>query len=89
MQNRLCGNDFNQWEYTMTSKISAELLEFYNKGLDAYKQRKWDEAITAFTEALKIRPEDGPSALYLERSMIFKETPPPADWDGVYVMTEK
>ena len=73
----------------MGARISEEMLKFYNTGLDAYKQRKWDEAITAFEEALKIRPEDGPSALYLERSIAFKETPPPDDWDGVYVMTEK
>ena len=73
----------------MISEKTKNVLDFYNTGLDAYKQRKWDEAITAFQEALKIRPEDGPSALYLERSIAFKETPPPDDWDGVYTMTEK
>ena len=73
----------------MISEKTEKMLEFYNKGLTAYKQRKWDEAIAAFEEALKIRPEDGPSHLYLERSMAFKETPPPDDWDGVYTMTEK
>ena len=73
----------------MISEKTKNVLNFYNTGLDAYKQRKWDEAITAFQEALKIRPEDGPSALYLERSIAFKETPPPDDWDGVYTMTEK
>jgi len=73
----------------MLSKKIEAMLEFYNKGLNAYKQRKWDEAVTAFREALKIVPEDTPSAIYLERSLAFKETPPPDDWDGVYVMTEK
>ncbi|MCL2155062.1 MAG: tetratricopeptide repeat protein [Leptospirales bacterium] len=73
----------------MLPKTTEEMLKFYNEGLNAYKQRKWDDAITAFNEALKILPGDGPSTLYLERSMAFKETPPPDDWDGVYVMTEK
>lgn len=73
----------------MLSKKNEAALKFYNAGIDAYKQRKWDEAITAFTEALKIRPDDGPSAIYRERSITFKETPPPDDWDGVFVMTEK
>jgi adenylate cyclase len=73
----------------MLSKKNEAALRFYNTGLDAYKQRKWDEAITAFNEVLKIRPEDGPSTLYIERSIAFKETPPADDWDGVYVMTEK
>jgi adenylate cyclase len=73
----------------MLSNNTEEMLKFYNTGLNAYKLRKWDEAITAFNEALKILPEDGPSSLYLERAIAFKETPPPDDWDGVYVMTEK
>jgi adenylate cyclase len=73
----------------MVTEKTESMLKFYNTGLNAYKQRKWDEAITAFGEALKILPGDAPSALYLERSRAFKETPPPDDWDGVYVMTEK
>ena len=73
----------------MVTQKTEDMLKFYNEGLNAYKQRKWDEAITSFSEALKIVPGDGPSALYLERSIAFKETPPPDDWDGVYVMTEK
>jgi adenylate cyclase len=76
-------------EFVMISKKTEDMLSFYNAGLDAYKQRKWDDAVKAFIEALKIQPEDGPSALYLERATAFKETPPPDDWDGVFVMTEK
>lgn len=73
----------------MITKEKEELLKFYNLGLAAYKQRKWDEAIKSFEMALKIDPEDGPSELYLERARTFKDTPPPDDWDGVYVMTTK
>ena len=73
----------------MISEKTESMLKFYNIGLSAYKQRKWDEAIAAFKEALKIDPEDGPSAIYFERSMTCKETPPPDDWDGVFTMTEK
>ena len=73
----------------MITKEKEELLKYYNHGLAAYKMRKWDEAINAFEMALKIDAEDGPSELYLERAKAFKETPPPDDWDGVYVMTSK
>lgn len=73
----------------MISKEKEELLKYYNLGLVAYKQRKWDEAIRAFEMGLKVLPGDGPSELYLERSKEFKQTPPPDDWDGVYVMTTK
>ncbi len=73
----------------MLSREKEELLKYYNLGLAAYKQRKWDDAIRSFEMALKLFPEDGPSELYLERAQTFKVTPPPEDWDGVYVMTTK
>lgn len=73
----------------MISKEKEELLKNYNKGLELYKQRKWDEAIGFFQKALEIFPKDGPSGLYLERCMKYKENPPPEDWDGVFVMTTK
>ena len=73
----------------MITKQKEDLLKYYNQGLAAYKQKKWDEAIKAFNMALKIDPEDGPSRVYLQRSKEYKETPPPADWDGVFTMTTK
>jgi len=73
----------------MITKEKQEMIKFYNLGLAAYKQRKWDEAIKAFGMALQIDPDDGPSKLYLQRSQDYKESPPPEDWDGVFVMTTK
>ena len=73
----------------MITREKQEVLNHYTAGLAAYKQRKWDEAIKAFELALRIDPEDGPAALYLDRSRKYRENPPPADWDGVFVMTTK
>ncbi len=73
----------------MLTKEKEQMLNYYNLGLTAYKQRKWDEAINAFEMALKATPGDGPSKLYLERSRAYKQTPPPDDWDGVFIMTTK
>lgn len=73
----------------MLSKEKTEMLDHYNKGLDAYKQRRWDDAIGFFKRALEVVPEDGPSKLYLERAENYKQTPPPDDWDGVFTMTTK
>ena len=73
----------------MISREKEELLKYYNLGLTAYKQKKWDEAVRSFEQALKIDSTDGPSGLYLERSKEFKVSPPPDDWDGVFVMTTK
>ena len=73
----------------MISQQKKEVIKNYNTGLNAYKLRKWDDAIKYFTEALKLDPEDGPSKLYLQRSSDYKKTPPPDDWDGVFTMTTK
>lgn len=66
-----------------------KVLEAYNRGLELYKSRRWDEAIEAFSEALSYDPSDGPSRVYLERCRQFQETPPPEDWDGVFVMATR
>ncbi len=71
------------------SKEKEELLKYYNLGLTAYKQRKWDEAIRSFEYALTIDPDDGPSDVYLGRARQYKQSPPPEDWDGVFVMKTK
>ena len=73
----------------MITKEKEEVLKYYNLGLTAYKQRKWEDAIGAFQKALEIDPKYGPSELYLNRAQQYKENPPPDDWDGVFVMTTK
>lgn len=73
----------------MITKEKEEMLKYYNLGIAAYKQRKWDEAMKAFEFALKFIPDDGPCKLYIERAKEFKLIPPPEDWDGVFTMTTK
>ena len=43
----------------------------------------------AFSAALEIEPEDGPSQVFLKRCAELAEDPPEADWDGVFVMKHK
>ncbi|HMB20552.1 MAG TPA: tetratricopeptide repeat protein [Spirochaetota bacterium] len=73
----------------MITKEKEDVLKYYNLGLTAYKQRKWDEAIKSFEMALNIDPKDGPSRVYLERSSQYRENPPADDWDGVFTMKTK
>ena len=73
----------------MITKEKEEILRLYDAGLEAYKKRKWDEAIDYFDKALKVDPNDGPSKVYLERARQYKQTPPSDDWDGVFIMTTK
>lgn len=73
----------------MITETQIQLLEQYNKAMALYKQRKWQEAIDEFKKCLEIEPEDHPSQLYIERCEEYIKTPPPEDWDGVFVMTTK
>jgi adenylate cyclase len=64
-------------------------LKAYREGFALYRERKWDEAIAAFNRALAESPDDGPCRLYIERSEVYRATPPPEDWDGVFIMKSK
>jgi adenylate cyclase len=68
---------------------TKKFLEYYHNGLDAYKKRAWKSAIEQFQQALTIRKDDIVSNLYIQRSMLFVDSPPPEDWNGVFVMTKK
>ncbi len=67
----------------------SRLLEHFNAGLAAYRQRRWDEAVAHLSAVLEERPGDGPAALYLARCRTLADSPPPVDWDGVTVMESK
>ncbi len=64
-------------------------MQYYAQGLSKYRQLNWDEAIRAFGAALKIAPDDGPSLAMLERCRDYRESPPPAGWNGSYTMKTK
>ncbi|MCG8569842.1 MAG: adenylate/guanylate cyclase domain-containing protein [Spirochaetes bacterium] len=66
-----------------------KMASCFQKGLTLYRQQKWVEAISQFTEALKYQKADGPAQLYIQRCQAFQQKPPPANWDGVYVMKTK
>ncbi len=73
----------------MISKEKLAMLQFYNRGLELYRQRKFVESKELFKKCLEILPGDGPSRIYIERCETFIKDPPPPDWDGVFVMTTK
>jgi adenylate cyclase len=61
----------------------------FRGGLAHFRARRWSEAAAAFMQALAADPNDGPSSTYLMRCRDFELTPPPPNWDGVFVMKEK
>ncbi len=73
----------------MVSKEKLEMLKFYEKGLELYRGRQFEDAIRSFQKCLELVPGDGPSEIYIERCKEFIKEAPPANWDGVFVMKTK
>lgn len=65
------------------------LVACFERGLSAYRARDWQRAIGCFGEALAVRPGDEPSRIYIDRCEAYAQTPPPDDWRGVWVLSEK
>lgn len=67
----------------------GEVMGLFKDGLAAYRARKWDIAIKLFSDCLAINPNDKPSKIYIERAQFLRQTPPPDDWAGVWIMESK
>ena len=65
-----------------------EIKNNFEKGLAAYRSRKWDKAAIAFKKNIDLF-NDHPSTVYLDRVQHFTKHAPPDDWDGVFRMTVK
>ncbi len=76
-------------EAERVSGDTGQRLELFERGLQVYRRRRWQEAHDLFEQLLVRWPDDGPARTYLERCKAFIAAPPPADWDGVFVMTSK
>jgi adenylate cyclase len=71
------------------SEELARLRERYEQAQRAYLAQEWDLAEATFRECLQIRPNDGPSLVFLERVQVLRRDPPRKDWNGVWQMAEK
>ncbi|MBD3304282.1 hypothetical protein GF343_03985 [Candidatus Woesearchaeota archaeon] len=66
------------------TKKQKEKIESYEKGLELYLKRKFTEAIKEFKKT-----DDFAAKEFIERCKEFKNSPPPKDWTGVWVMKKK
>ena len=73
----------------MISETKKKVLDLFSEGRKNYKLMKFKEAKRSFAEALKLNAEDGPSKVYFARCKHYIQSPPPEDWDGVFVMKTK
>ncbi|ETR73007.1 MAG: adenylate cyclase [Candidatus Magnetoglobus multicellularis str. Araruama] len=67
-----------------------EFIETYESAFKLYRDKQWDKATDTFKKADQIVGGGNTScSLFIERCAIFKENPPPDNWDGAFVMTTK
>lgn len=66
-----------------------QFLELYATAREAYTSQRFQEAIGLFEQAQQLHPDDRAVAVHIRRAKSYVESPPPADWDGVYVMKTK
>ncbi len=66
-----------------------DMLELFDHGIELFERADFNAAQERFTAAAKLQPEDGPTKTYKNRCSKFQETPPPANWDGVFSLTQK
>jgi adenylate cyclase len=64
-------------------------LATYAQGIELYRARHWEEATNVFDRLQSSGLDDGPSALYLDRSRRLLVNPPSPEWDGVFVAETK
>jgi adenylate cyclase len=75
-------------EMEMTEN-QRQALEMYHEGLKLYRSRKWEEAIAYMQQAYSLDENCYVAQIYTERANLYQITPPPAEWNGVFVMTTK
>jgi hypothetical protein len=72
----------------ITPEMKA-VLEFFQEGRKYYNLKEFGKAKELFGKALAVKPDDGPSKVFLKRCDVYIANPPPDDWDGVFVMKTK
>ncbi|MEM9804763.1 MAG: GAF domain-containing protein [Cyanobacteria bacterium P01_D01_bin.56] len=71
------------------SDQQQEFLALYRLGRQAYTSQDFERALKIFNKAQNMEPDDRAVEIHLERIHSYMKTPPPANWDGVHVMTTK
>ncbi|KAF0094552.1 MAG: adenylate cyclase [Puniceicoccaceae bacterium 5H] len=71
-----------------------ECLTLYGQAMELYLEQQWDAAQALFQQAAQLEPhaqkgETNPSLVMAQRCDQWRAQPPPADWDGRFIMRTK
>jgi adenylate cyclase len=61
-----------------------DAVHAYERGLDLYRRREWEQAVSYFGDVSRLIGEDGPSRLFIRRCEHYLRHAPPPQWDGVH-----
>lgn len=64
-------------------------IELSEQALNFYFKKEWESSRALFSELHKQYPDTLLYSLYLSRISEFLKNPPPADWNGIYIHTQK
>ena len=71
------------------SAAENELRGLFAEGLAAYRARDWSRSEQCFAKCLTVVPTDGPATVFRRRLELLHRKALPADWNGVWQLTEK
>jgi adenylate cyclase len=60
------------------------MVDLFYEALELFEKREWQKAEAGFHKVLKHSIDDSPSKIYLERCALYRMSPPPEEWDGVF-----
>lgn len=76
----------------LSGEVGADVLEEvarFHQVVSAYRKQDWDQAESHLSGLLEAAPHAKLYQVYAERVAYFREHPPGADWDGVFVFKTK
>lgn len=73
---------------TVDKSVRKDIKRF-NQALHHYRSRNWDEAEREIFALSSVDKERKIYQIYLDRIMLYRENPPPDNWDGSFTHTSK
>jgi adenylate cyclase len=70
-------------------KPLKKIFQYYETGLQCYLDQNWEQALKYFMTVLKYRMSDTPSMVMRARCLMYRQNPPPKDWNGVFIQPHK
>jgi len=71
------------------TEAKSAMIAGYEQAMELYLARKFTEAVEAFDKLAREYPQDIASSILFDRSRSFVINPPPADWQGEFIMKSK